>query len=620
MNKTLIYWPNDIHLENNGLKYVILGYKLDKYIYVVIDIVDREMYRPSEIDKGIVKKIEIIGCINFRSKKLIKQIEEYNFDLQQPVIDERHAVIYFKPPNSWKLEYFSLDPIAINIFWNESDLTGIEEFEESARIRNKYKSKLMYHFTNQPKRFKTKMRDVLRIINLTNYLRSKIHGNTKPSVIGEWRVSGHYCGIIFAALSYMYYIFIQRVCLILNRILTKAFINIKYSSYNSYVKNERAVSLASLSYFIHQINVRIKQLYYLPWLFQKLKVSKEESEFSIIKEAKFSPSEYIKFYNTVWLMVNDYLLGNILYGHMLDHKQNICEGAQALLPIYEKRIENVVTWLMNSPAGFKLNNELASFFGQLIFWVLHFWKNTTLKCFSRHFDKLFIFSMYVARYGGLSMFISLILDIGTILLLNLQGFYIACTRLYHWQLKIVSSLFRLFYGKKYNVLRNRVDSNDYEFDQLMLGIIVFSILIYLLPTVFAFYLTFVFTRLFILYATISLKSALITINHFPIVVLLLKLKNKERIPGGILFEEADDTVILRSKPITIREIYCSHINAMYSYNLFNLNNSQLSASDKDGHYTIKEVIHNWQEVSIINIVKRVLVGELIDDYNYKQMF
>ncbi|TID15059.1 hypothetical protein CANINC_004730 [Pichia inconspicua] len=511
MNKTLIYWPNDISLEDTDGKYAILGYKVDKFTYVVIDVIERDAYRPCEVDKGLVKQIEIIGCINYRNKKLNKQIEEYNFKLQKPVIDSFHAIIYFKPPNSWKLEYFSLDPITINIFWNDDDSTCIEEIEESTKIRIKYRSKLMYHLTKQSKPFKIGMRD-------------------------------------------------------------------------------------------------------------KLKVSKEESEFSIIRKAKFSPSEYIKFYNTVWLMVNDYLLGNIVYGYMFDHKTAICEGAQKVLLMLEKGIENLVVWLMHSPAGFKLNNELASFFGQLIFWVLHFWKSTTLRWFSKSFSSVLAFSMYVARYGGLSMFVSFILDLSTVLFLNLNGFYIACTRLYHWQLTIISSLFRLFYGKKYNVLRNRVDSNDYEFDQLMLGIIVFSILIYLLPTVFAFYLTFVVTRLLTLYFTIVMSHTLILINHFPIVVLLLKLKNNERIPGGILFETINDNLTLKTRPITTKEIYCSHVNAMYSFNLFNLNNPQLSRNDTDEQHTVGEVKHNWSEISITNIMRRVLIGEMIDDYHYKQMF
>lgn len=619
MNKTLIYWPNDISLEDTDGKYAILGYKVDKFTYVVIDVIERDAYRPCEVDKGLVKQIEIIGCINYRNKKLNKQIEEYNFKLQKPVLDSFHAIIYFKPPNSWKLEYFSLDPITINIFWNDDDSICIEEIEESTKIRIKYRSKLMYHLTKQPKPFKTGMRDVLRIINLTNYMRSKLHTNRNTSGIQSWRL----CRYSFALLNIMNYIyctFIQRFCFILSCILTKPFIHIKYSSYSSYLKNEKAISLTYISYFIHQINVRIRQLYYLPWLFQKLKVSKEESEFSIIRKAKFSPSEYIKFYNTVWLMVNDYLLGNIVYGYMFDHKTAICEGAQKVLLMLEKGIENLVVWLMHSPAGFKLNNELASFFGQLIFWVLHFWKSTTLRWFSKSFGSVLAFSMYVARYGGLSMFVSFILDLSTVLFLNLNGFYIACTRLYHWQLTIISSLFRLFYGKKYNVLRNRVDSNDYEFDQLMLGIIVFSILIYLLPTVFAFYLTFVVTRLLTLYFTIVMSHTLILINHFPIVVLLLKLKNNERIPGGILFETINDNLTLKTRPITTKEIYCSHVNAMYSFNLFNLNNPQLSGNDTDEQHTVGEVKHNWSEISITNIMRRVLIGEMIDDYHYKQMF
>lgn len=621
MSKILIYWPNDIKVSNDGKKYIILGYKIDRLTYVVIEIVSQGHYRPSEIDKGVTKQIEIVGCINFKNKKLTQQIENYDFNMHKPIVSKNHSLIYFKPPKSWKLEYFSLEPVAINIFWNDGDTGEMEERDKYIKIKNKYQSKLMHHFSNQLDSPRTTMKDVLRIINLTNYLRSKIHyKESKSSIMDKWGINGYYCGILTTAIGFLYSFIIQSVCLLLNHGLSNPFINIKYSSYNSYLKNERAVSLTSVSYFIHQINVRTKQLYYLPWLFRKLKLSKEESEVSIIKEAKFSPSEYIKFYNTVWIMVNDILLGNILYGILIDHKIAICGCAQKMFPMYEKWIESVVTWLMNSPAGFKLNNELASFFGQLIFWVLQFWKNTTLKWLSDYFDKIFIFCVYVARYGGLSLVIALVLDIGGLLFLNLQGFYIACTRLYHWQLTIISSLFRLFYGKKYNILRNRVDSNDYEFDQLMLGIIIFSILIYLLPTVFAFYLTFVITRLLTLYGTMVFKFALIIINHFPIVVILLKFKNDERLPSGIFFERCKGYVVLKSKPITLKQIYYSHINSMYDFNLFNMNNCQLHTLNTRKLYEINDVIENWNRAAFFNVVKNILIGKPIAECDYKQMF
>lgn len=63
-------------------------------------------------------------------------------------------------------------------------------------------------------------------------------------------------------------------------------------------------------------------------------------------------------------------------------------------------------------------------------------------------------------------------------------------RLYNLQLNTLSSLWHLFRGKKWNVLRRRVDSAVYNVDQLFLGTLLFTVLLFLLPTTALFYVVF----------------------------------------------------------------------------------------------------------------------------------
>lgn len=49
-------------------------------------------------------------------------------------------------------------------------------------------------------------------------------------------------------------------------------------------------------------------------------------------------------------------------------------------------------------------------------------------------------------------------------------------------------------GKRWNSLRNRVDSYDYEIDQLFLGTLLFTIALFLLPTIATYYLFFAVVR------------------------------------------------------------------------------------------------------------------------------
>lgn len=60
-------------------------------------------------------------------------------------------------------------------------------------------------------------------------------------------------------------------------------------------------------------------------------------------------------------------------------------------------------------------------------------------------------------------------------------------------------------GKRWNTLRHRVDSYNYEIDQLFLGTLLFTVTIFLLPTIFTYYAFFSLVSL-------SLASDL---HHYP---------------------------------------------------------------------------------------------------------
>ena len=126
---------------------------------------------------------------------------------------------------------------------------------------------------------------------------------------------------------------------------------------------------------------------------------------------------------------------------------------------------------------------------------------------------------------------SLASDMLSLLTLHIYCFYVAAARIYGWQLGIIISLFHLFRGKKQNVLRNRIDSCDYELDQLLLGTILFTLLTFLLPTVIVFYFTFACARMGIISAKALLDSLLACLNHFPLFALMLRFKDPRRLPG-----------------------------------------------------------------------------------------
>lgn len=127
--------------------------------------------------------------------------------------------------------------------------------------------------------------------------------------------------------------------------------------------------------------------------------------------------------------------------------------------------------------------------------------------------------------------ISLFSDLLSALTVHIYCFYTASARIFHWQLTIIVSLFHLFRGKKHNVLRNRIDSCDYDLDQLLLGTILFTLLSFLLPTIIVFYLTFTSARMAIIFLKAALDTLLACLNHFPLFALMLRVKDSRRLPG-----------------------------------------------------------------------------------------
>ena len=69
-------------------------------------------------------------------------------------------------------------------------------------------------------------------------------------------------------------------------------------------------------------------------------------------------------------------------------------------------------------------------------------------------------------------------------------YFLLSSRMYYLQVYALRSLWRLFRGKKWNVLRSRVDSALYNTDQLFVGTLLFTVLLFLLPTTALYYMVF----------------------------------------------------------------------------------------------------------------------------------
>ena len=302
-------------------------------------------------------------------------------------------------------------------------------------------------------------------------------------------------------------------------------------------------ALKDVSATAQQFEIRCQQFCYWPMQYTTLR--KRKTNWASINT---SHPEYIRFYNSLWLVANDVIIGLALGTYIIDNADWIATQVNSLLRVYTvDALRRSILWLMGWPAGLKLNGELAAFLGDLFLWVIDYWASKEIlilpvndsanlpDCVTTlgpHLPRIVQFVGYSSIVGA-SMPISMVSDFTSVLTIHIYSFYLASARIFHWQLTILQSLFHLFRGKKQNVLRNRIDSCDYDLDQLLVGTILFTLLFFLLPTVVVFYLNFAIARMVIISLKASFDTMLSCLNHFPLFALMLKVKDPRRLPGMI---------------------------------------------------------------------------------------
>ena len=129
-------------------------------------------------------------------------------------------------------------------------------------------------------------------------------------------------------------------------------------------------------------------------------------------------------------------------------------------------------------------------------------------------SKAICLSLIIKGVGFTARLASRVINVFTC---HLAFFYLIASRLYRWQLTVLISLFHLFRGKRWNVLRCRLDSATYALDQLLLGTVLFCIMGFCFPTIAAYYALFLACRLTIL--VIRLPFDVIASDKFGLSVL-----------------------------------------------------------------------------------------------------
>ncbi|XP_033215633.1 N-acetylglucosaminyl-phosphatidylinositol biosynthetic protein gpi1 isoform X2 [Belonocnema kinseyi] len=116
----------------------------------------------------------------------------------------------------------------------------------------------------------------------------------------------------------------------------------------------------------------------------------------------------------------------------------------------------------------------------------------------------------------------------------------------------LTALFRLFLGKKKNPLRERVDSCEYQPDQLFVGTLIFTILLFLMPTTWVYYSVFTTLRLIMIGLGGTLTRLRFHVQVIPIYTFfnwIFKTKSASSSMNVRLYSRAEGPITLISKTV-----------------------------------------------------------------------
>lgn len=234
-------------------------------------------------------------------------------------------------------------------------------------------------------------------------------------------------------------------------------------------------------------------------------------------------------------IIIDLLMGFILGAALLLNTEIICSWTFALLHyMTDAVLRSGCVWLMGVPAGFKLNTELAELLGMIslnaiqIYSTLWFIMGGVL----RHIVRGLAFSGILF---GFTVPVSFFIDIIQLATLHVTMLQWLVSLIYSRQIQTVTSLWRLFRGRKWNPLRQRLDSYDYTVEQHVVGSLLFTPVLLLLPTASIFYVFFTMLSSTIICLCIVLEIAICIIHCTPYAALILWVTRRQRFPAGLLF-------------------------------------------------------------------------------------
>ncbi|XP_066139789.1 phosphatidylinositol N-acetylglucosaminyltransferase subunit Q isoform X2 [Euwallacea fornicatus] len=246
---------------------------------------------------------------------------------------------------------------------------------------------------------------------------------------------------------------------------------------------------------------------------------------SSLEQGKYTPTHS----NICFAKLIDLTLGLIFFYLGQKFKCDIISQFHFVSQDFVTHLRKLLIYLMGSPIGLKLNYAFNHSLGKFFFYHINLWR-VFLQAMQPLLEANFTILLLPALLG-LSYQIAVICDIISLATFHTYCIYVYAARLYSLQIKGLTTLSRLFIGRKYNPLRNRVDSCNYSSTQLFIGTLGFTILLFLLPTTLMYYTVFVAFRLATLGVYTVFNKLKNWVSNIPLYIFVMWVLRSSSIAG-----------------------------------------------------------------------------------------
>eukprot|EP01135_Chromosphaera_perkinsii_P012217 Nk52_evm36s2612 gene=Nk52_evmTU36s2612 len=282
-------------------------------------------------------------------------------------------------------------------------------------------------------------------------------------------------------------------------------------------------SLTNVSFSARQLDYRLSHL--CSWMYEYVQLGTKWSKTNDTRR------RFVALRSLTFLVFFDVLCGVVLGLFVFQNNEVIARNFVWFLQKYFiDDLKVGILWISSNPAGLKLNAELSKYLCTSFFQFVLIW-GAVFESLIGILPTVFAVCGIMGVFGATTL-IALCGDVLSAFTCHTYLFFVISRMFYKSIIKLIYSLSKLFFGKKWNVLRKRVDSCEYDTDHFVLGTIVFVMVIFLLPTFAAVYMYFSVQRLFVLILELCVSVAIHVVNGFPAYP-LYSLLYFGLLPGGI---------------------------------------------------------------------------------------